>query len=333
VLLSADNVSAGSVIAQLRAGFTLPSGSRFAAFANTGPPLRVPQLTWGQQIDKGVINNPAAPAVPFCCQGGTISMMFWMQDSLAPSLATAASTVAAWIGTGSGKTAPGRVVYYLNHPNVRYDNDTAIFPGQTRQPDGSIVTGYSPCSIVVLPFIYPYAPGDPFYQVAPVDPLKPPDQLHWGFCYGSWTNLTRQNVYVAYNAATMANLQAWRAYDPANRAVMVSVGGAMSYLPPTNFAVWAKYPTAVCDALADFFVQFQAANGWALDGLDIDYEDSAGCNPSNHSQTSPSLALVGPGGSAGPPPSPYQTATIALGVIAGVAVIVIIVLACLWNTR
>jgi hypothetical protein len=68
-------------------------------------------------------------------------------------------------------------------------------------------------------------------------------------------------------------LMAWRAVEPTKRKIMVGVGGAAATPLYQTWSVGTNVDT-VAAGLRTFFEQFEQVNGFALDGLDIDYEDS-----------------------------------------------------------
>ena len=147
-------------------------------------------------------------------------------------------------------------------------------------------TGYSPCNTIVIGFMYTY-------DVAQALPSQS------GFA-GLQTTVSSTpwaqfacNLFALSNGGPnpyslpsqlQQNLVAWKAVDPQHRKVLIGLGGATA---APNYGVWAQGTNT--DAVAAGIAQFVNSVQFPLDGVDIDFEDSA------------ALAVPGSAGSYTPP--------------------------------
>lgn len=114
-----------------------------------------------------------------------------------------------------------------------------------------------------------------------IQPLSSGPWLSWGLqlpsCFGFLFGSCAVPGYTlklsTYGTMTPATLKAWREVEPGRRKIMVGLGGAAS-TPP--YQIWSQGNNVdvVARGLQLFFDEFKHANGFGLDGVDIDYEDS-----------------------------------------------------------
>jgi hypothetical protein len=120
------------------------------------------------------------------------------------------------------------------------------------------------CTDLVLGFLYP-KPGSPF---------------EFGFYIGA---LATSNPFVPNSTAFANALQSWKSAKP-GRHVLVGLGGE---LDAPDYAQWVGQEASVAAGIEQFMTNFQQTNGWALDGIDIDFEDSNALDPKYWPSNSP----------------------------------------------
>jgi hypothetical protein len=212
-----------------------------------------------------------------------MGLMFWLQTTTTPD-----STVDEWFprARSKGLSPPNRVAYYMNEPGAILENDQ----------------GYSRANVVIIGFAFPVmntygafncadyigagdVVNDPIYSSVPA-------WATFRLCYGGWASNT---TYLQY-------LRAWRSREPLKRKIMVGIGGALA---TPMYDTWARgnNVATVAQGLKEFLAFFKFRYGFDLDGIDIDYEDSANLNPT-HVTKPPILAALLT--SVAPVPSPVS---------------------------
>ena len=246
-----------------------------------GAGLVVPQsppsgIAYGQLIP------PNPPTTPWCGGGPggmnpDVGLMFWLQNPGDSVVADA--VVDAWLPRqGSALTPTRRVVYYMNNPGSVLEDP---------------VTKYSRASVVIVGFAFPlmntYGPCSCADEDVSRIVTSVPTWATFALCYGGW-------------GGGMAALAAWRATDPAHRKIMIGIGGAQA---TPMYDTWSQDANVdvVAQGLFEFLEAFRARHGFALDGIDIDYEDSANLDPS-HKGMQPSRWIPSPGTAPVPRPVP-----------------------------
>lgn len=237
-------------------------------------PLAPSQVAYGQlvPITPPCPGSKSPATTPWCAGDGNLNrgsgMMFWLNSNNTGPAADA--VVDAWFPRSASQLSPpNRVIYYLNDP-LTYTPPT---------------TGYSRANTIILGFIYPAQNGGGSNPPCPPGSSSPP----WA-CFGFYYAFGEQTNPLVLAPATYAQrLVAWRAVEPTKRKIMVGLGGAAS-TPP--YATWAtgNNVSIVAAGLKQFFHQFEAVNGFALDGLDLDYEDGTALA---YHPTPPQLAGLG----------------------------------------
>jgi hypothetical protein len=247
---------------------------------------------------------------------GKVGTMFWLDKD--NDSATADAIIDTWYGQpkkGGALSPRNRVVYYTNTP--------ASFPlpapGQ-----------YSRANTVILGFIYPVqnTAAIPVFSLDGIstipNPAGVPDWALFGFNNTSYLDYVKQ-------------LKNWRATDPTNRKVMVSVGGAFAV---PDYATWANGNNVdlVAKGLKQFADQWLDAFGYPLDGIDIDYEDSPALasHPSQLTSTARVSSLPSTNTIAAQPPAALAAAApyaILLVVITALLVVAAIAAACVPRVR
>lgn len=235
----------------------------------TMAPLKPSQVLLGQQLpaaggDSGPQHNPIPASNPRC--GGVlnpgIGLMFWLQnnhdDSGQSSDDLANASVDLWYPPAQVMaqgllSPPNRVVYYTNGCSA-YNVPTS---------------GYSRCNTIIIGFIYPaWSKGLPTTDSGAVYGL--PDWADFGF----YSSCGQAPDFIRfYGSMTPAALVAWRQVEPGRRKIMVGVGGAWG-TPP--YQIWSQGDNVrtVARGLQVFMDLFKKVNGFGLDGIDVDYEDS-----------------------------------------------------------
>lgn len=228
-------------------------------------PLKASQVLFGQQIPPKATCGPKPPVppagvtpvspltLPWCSGLGNVNhnigLMFWLNN---PGSDIAANAVVDTWYPPTGLSPPNRVVYYLNGPTT-YNIPTS---------------GYSRCNTIILGFIYPAL------NMGGANPCPLYNGMQPWACFGFYYAFAAAGKPLLIDPPSYAQqLASWRAVEPTKRKIMVGLGGADS---TPIYSTWAQ-PGAVdvvAKGLAQFFKAFEAYNGFALDGLDIDYEDS-----------------------------------------------------------
>lgn len=262
-------------------------------------PLKAHQLVLGQQIpasagDSGPMKK--APVSDPWCRGtqtplnpaSGVGLMYWLNDPAGASRAAADASVDLWYPTAKSSgllSPPDRVVYYCNGC------------GAYEPP----LEGYSQCNTIIIGFIYPATtPGRAPSELCAAKGL--PAWACFGFfvvCgrYGSSEpiSLGSSIVHTGLNAA---HLLQWRNVEPTRRKIMVGLGGAFD-TPPYELWSQGDNVSTVVTGLQVFMEDFKASNGFALDGIDIDYEDTNAL--ANHALMQQALA-----GAGGDPAATYR---------------------------
>lgn len=242
--------------------------------------LQPKQALWGQQFNGSSPFQVIAPPspVPAFCGASPGGMMFWLQVANDESFAAADEVVQQSLTPTQIKEKNLRIAYYLNTAPSSLPSDT------------------SPCNVIILPFIYPR----PIWTGTTLTY----DQTQWGFGWPIPPYNTSYSAGTFSMAGPMSQtspggistlLQNWKAADT-RRKVLVSIGGAIAN--GTDYSWWAQGDNylAVAQGIKNFFVKFEADNGWALDGLDIDYEDTANLSmtfPPPRRSLGSALAVIG----------------------------------------
>jgi hypothetical protein len=227
------------------------------------PTLTPTQVVYGQLVPlQAACPGTTSPATqPWCRGNGNmnpgIGCMFWLNDNGDGPAADA--VVDTWFPPATlppgALSPPLRVVYYLNGP------------GTYTIPE----TGYSRSNTIIIGFIYPAAnTGNTGNTFACPPGSKQPAWACFGFYYSFGVG---GEPLVLVSPAYVQSLITWRAVEPTRRKIMVGFGGAVSV---PLYDTWAQGNNAavVAAGLVEFFTAFEATNGFALDGVDFDYEDS-----------------------------------------------------------
>jgi hypothetical protein len=149
------------------------------------------------------------------------------------------------------------------------------------------LTGYSNCNIIILGFMYTLdvAAASPSsgYSSLVIPPSPLPSWARFACNVFGLNNGTTSPYVIPDQLA--ASLRAWKAVDPGNRKVLIGVGGATAAPPYAQWAQSLDNIQLVVAGIAEFFANVTT---FPLDGVDIDYEDTA--------------ALWVPGNTSGRPP-------------------------------
>ena len=259
----------------LPAAFGPPGGGQL-----TVPALSQEQIAIGQLAAGNIMQPPQPTIAPLCRLNNSScnwSLMYWLQNQTDTALADA--DVDLWSPPQRGALSPPtRVVYYMN--------------GAMTPP---MPSSYSRANVIIVGFIYPVSVApeitNPLDRNGPRIPTPNPDPTlppwaSFGFFYAGGMAGAPYGLTTDYSA--------WRDAEPGKRKLMLGIGGAAA-TPP--YATWnsGSNVAIVAQGLAAFKARFAIANGYEIDGFDMDYEDSNALNPQIPQTTTPpasSLAVV-----------------------------------------
>jgi hypothetical protein len=148
------------------------------------------------------------------------------------------------------------VVVYANGYSDAYSTDGVGTPGY-------IDPSNAPFNVFILAFLYTtkqFSAG-----------TYPGGASDFTFCFGfEWAEaVSTDPLYLS--PGLISWLKLFKSASPSNK-VMISVGGS-AYQNMSPYPVWSTNPNQVVYGLTLFVNQFQNAYGFAIDGIDFDYED------------------------------------------------------------